>query len=713
MATTSIDSRAHWETWLNTTKVQLPDNTSQPLAAQPELLDTVASLALEPPSPTGSEACQIAADIGMDAHCMLATLAIDQTNELPKKGCSKTTLIVSQLLEGARKVSGIAAYSRDANHGSEALRRMLIAMVEDVRVVVIALAWQLAKLRQSKDADPEFRESLGRDTLEVYAPLANRLGIWQLKWELEDLAFRFTESHDYHALAKSLDEKRRVREDYIERFMQQLDTELGRRGVNAQISGRPKHIYSIWKKMQRKGVDLDGIYDIRAVRILVDEISQCYTALGVVHELFSFVRGEFDDYIATPKPNGYRSIHTAVVGPNGRIVEVQIRTQQMHEDNEYGVAAHWRYKENARESSVDSKVLWLRQLLESREGEDQHSLLEQFKNDVFEDRVYVFTPQGDVIDLPQGSTPVDFAYAVHTQVGHRCRGAKINGRIVPLTHVLQTGDQVSVLTSSKPSPSRDWLSSHLGFTQTSRARARIQRWFKEQDYDSNAQAGRAALDRELDRLGVRDASFEELADHAGYKRVSDLFAALGSGDLRMAQVIGRLRREKEPIPSNLPPSRRRKAKPKTTPGGIRVQGVGNLLTTLASCCQPVLGDAIAGYLSKARGVTVHRADCANFMRVKSDNPERVVVVDWGESASTYPVELQIEAIDRTGLFQDIVTVLANDGVNITATKSISDRENHTAYLRLTIEVTDIEALSKTLGKIQRVPNVLEVKRVTA
>ena len=627
---------------------------------------------------------------------------------------------IAHLVDGVTKmdvIEELSGHSRDDRDSketarAESLRKMLLAMVEDVRVVLIKLADRLHNLRTLKPLPRERQIPIARETLDVFAPLANRLGVWQLKWELEDLSFRYLEPEIYRDLARKLAERRVDREGYIREFTAELSRELEAQGVRAEVEGRPKHIYSIWSKMNRKHVDFDHIFDVRAVRILCQSVRDCYAALGIVHTHWPPIAGEFDDYIATPKENQYRSIHTAVIGPGGKTVEVQIRTREMHEQNELGVAAHWRYKEGKKASDLDGKILWLRQLLEWKdEVADASDFVDRFKAEVFEDRVYVFTPQGSIIDLPKGATPIDFAYAIHTEVGHRCRGAKVNGRIVPLTYPLHTGEQVEVLTVKKGGPSRDWLSPHLGYTKTPRARSRIQRWFRQEHYEEHATAGRQILDKELHRMGLGEVNLEKLARKLRYNKQSDMYAAIADGELKLTRYITAAQSlvapESAPIPAATPPSRRRQ---KRSQDHFKIQGVGNLLTHLANCCSPLPGDPIIGYITRGRGVTIHRQDCGNALRYRAVAPERLVEVEWGDADSTYPTELLVIAYDRQGLLHDITAVLADANINVLAVNTSTEKDQHTARLALTVEISDIDKLSRVLSKIGQLPNVIDARR---
>ena len=593
---------------------------------------------------------------------------------------------------------------------SEALRKMLLAVVSDVRLVLVRIAEQLYRLRCAKKAPTSEQQALAVETREIYAALANRLGVWQLKWELEDLAFRYLEPDTYKKIAKTLNEKRTERESFIESVKSQLLVELSKTGIDAEISGRPKHIYSIWRKMHRKGSGLNHIFDVRAVRILVNDVSDCYAALGVVHNLWSYLPGEFDDYIAHPKENDYRSLHTAVIGPEGQTVEVQIRTFDMHRQAELGVAAHWRYKEGgAPAAAFDQKIRFLRHILEP--SDQDSDLLDQLRDDVFEDRVYAVSPKGDVVEMPAGATPLDFAYHVHTQVGHRCRGAKVNGRIVPLTYKVENGDKIEIITASQPNPSRDWLSPQLGYLAATRSRAKVRAWFRQQDRDQNQRHGREILDRELSRLNVRDMSATIIAKHLKFKDSDALYVALGAGDLTSASIPTALQnlRPNDGL-KTLSKSRPKKSKV-TSKGQTSIQGVGDLLSTFARCCGPVPPESIAGYITQGRGVTIHCQDCGNFLSLNGRNPERVIEVDWGESGhASYPAELKLYAYDRQGLLRDVSSVLADEKVSVLSVRSKLDKKQMQAILDLSVEVPGLPSLSRIISRLEQVPNVTSVRR---
>jgi len=676
---------------------------------------------------TGLEMAEILADLKLDQDSLIAAIVYRAVRE------GKATLeaaaehfgpVVAKLIEGVLRMAAISESLNPRKSmvlGSQTqvdnLRRMLVAMVDDVRVALIKLAERTCAIRAVKNATEERRNRVAREVADIYAPLAHRLGIGHIKWELEDLSFRYLEPQQYKQIATLLHERRLDREQYIADVMQQLRDELTATGVKSDISGRAKHIYSIWRKMQRKGLEFSQIYDVRAVRVLVPEVRDCYTALGIVHTLWRHIPREFDDYIANPKENGYRSLHTAVIGPEGKVLEVQIRTHAMHEEAELGVCAHWRYKGTDVKSAsnhYEEKISWLRQVLEWHEElGDIGGLADQLRVDIEPDRVYVFTPDGHAIDLPKGATPLDFAYRVHTEIGHNCRGAKINGRIVPLNYQLQTGEQVEIITGKQGSPSRDWLNPNLGYVNTSRARAKIVHWFKFQARDQNVAAGKAMIERELGRLALPPVDFDKLAEKVNYKGAEDMLAALGAGDLRLAHVMHAAQQLVEPDkgqdtldliprkPTNKPGKR----------GDVQIQGVGNLLTQIAGCCQPLPGDPIVGYITLGRGVTIHRQDCANALQLASREPERTIQVSWGPvPVQTYPVDILIKAFDRSGLLRDVSQILLNERINVLAVNTRSNREDNTANMLLTIEIPGLDALGRLLGRISQLPNIIEARR---
>jgi len=592
---------------------------------------------------------------------------------------------------------------------SEALRKMLLAVVSDVRLVLVRIATQLHRLRGAKSEAEAVREAIALETREIYAPLANRLGVWQLKWELEDLAFRYLEPDTYAEIARALKEKRDDRVDFIKEFQESLQRELQAEGIDADISGRPKHIYSIWRKMRRKDRGIEALYDIRAVRLLVDTVGDCYAALGIVHNLWSYIPGEFDDYIANPKENDYRSLHTAVIGPEGKTVEIQIRTHEMHRHAELGVAAHWRYKEGGgTPAAFDQKISFLRQLLEPTD--DGTDLLDQIRDDFFEDRVYAISPKGDVVELCANATPLDFAYQVHTLVGHRCRGAKVNGRIVPLTYKVQNGDHIEIITGSQPQPSRDWLSPKLGYLAGARARAKVRNWFRQQDRDQHMRQGRDVLDRELARLNVKDVPTEAIAKQLKFADTDALCVALGAGDITSASIPTALQHIRGTELSERARPRRTKRKHDGSDAAA-VTGVGDLLCNFARCCRPVPPEPIVGYITQGRGVSIHRQDCGNFLGLNQRHPKRVLEIDWGRSdATTYPVDLSILAFDRSGLIRDITAVLADDNANVIDLKSHTDKSSQQVLMDLSVEVADLPTLSTIMARIEQISNVVSVRR---
>lgn len=598
---------------------------------------------------------------------------------------------------------------------ADALRKMLLAIADDVRLVLVRIADQLCRLQAAKDLPDSERRHIAIEARDVFAPLANRLGIWQLKWEMEDLVFRFLEPDMYKRIASWLAERRVDREDYIARAIAEVDDCLRAGGVKAQIIGRPKHIYSIYKKMQRKNVSFEHVYDVRAVRVLVDSVGECYTALGAIHGRWRHIPGEFDDYIATPKGNNYQSLHTAVVGPQKQTLEIQIRTHEMDAHAELGVAAHWKYKEGGKtDASFLHKINWLRSILEPGDNaESAGDLIDEMKSEAFEDRVYVLTPDGDIVDLPAGATPLDFAYHVHTDVGHRCRGAKVNGRMVPLTYKLDNGDRVAIITSKRGQPSRDWLIPQLGYLASSRARAKARSWFRHQDQEHNAIQGQALYEKEVARLGVTTVHVSELAKDFGFSGATELYVALGSGDLNSVELVRAI--EKKSAPPTLPPPlapRKRPASDSLSEGsGVRIEGVGDLLTVIARCCKPVPPDDIVGYITQGRGITIHRADCVNVTRLRDTAPERLLEVAWsGHANQRYPVDVQIDAYDRPGLLKDLSTLLSIEKVNILSVNTRTDNATLEARMDLTLEIESLEVLSRVLQRIGQLPNVLAVKR---
>jgi GTP diphosphokinase / guanosine-3',5'-bis(diphosphate) 3'-diphosphatase len=641
---------------------------------------------------------------------------------------------IAILVDGVTKLTNLPRVSRDDQHAekangnngtepaefapdevslgrkqdlvSETLRKTFLAMGDDVRVVLIKLADRLHNMRTLGFMPEHKRKRIAKETLDIFAPLANRLGIWQIKWELEDLGFRYVNPEKYKEIAEQIQERRPDRETQIESIKTNLIGLLDSHSIHAEISGRPKHIYSIYKKMTQKGKPFDLVRDVRAVRLIVPDVPSCYAALGVIHTHWRPIPGEFDDYIAAPKDNFYQSLHTAVIYDDKRPLEVQIRTPEMHQNAEYGIAAHWRYKEGAhRDKSYEQRINWLRNMMEWRtDVNDAQEFVEGMKTDVFQDRVYVFTPRGDIIDLSAGSTPIDFAYHVHTDIGHRCRGARVNGKLVPLYQDLKTGDQVEILTAKRGGPSRDWLNPNLGLVKTQRARSKIKAWFKKQEDEQNLAQGRATLERELQRLGITSTNYEKLARELGFKIPDEMFIALGCGDLSVNKVIRQLSETVETadiLEATIPAQ---EAKPSTDV--VEVVGLKGLLSTMARCCNPMPGDQIVGYITRGRGATIHRQDCPNILRRK--DTERLLQVDWGKVERTFPVQITVKAYDRQGLMGDISTLLQGENVNIA---DVSVNYNRTvADIKLVIEIRDLAQLSRVLTRIENLPNVLEAQR---
>ncbi len=635
-------------------------------------------------------------------------------------------LNIAKLVEGISRMEQIQEFSEmhvqqsleqekkkgDNIQQIEGLRKMLLAMVEDIRVVLIKLAERAQTMRCLASATEDQQKLIARETQGLFAPLANRLGVWQIKWELEDLSLRYLEPDLYKKVAKLLDERRVDREQYITDVLTQLEQVLDSAGIKAEVTGRPKHIYSIINKMKRKQVEFTELYDVRAVRILVDDVKDCYSTLGLIHNLWQPIPSEFDDYISHPKSNDYRSLHTAVIGPKGLALEVQIRTYEMHQHAELGVAAHWRYKEGGKsDARFDEKIAWLRKILEWKEEvTDSGDMMEQFKNELFQDQVYVLTPQGKVIDLPKGATPIDFAYLLHTDLGHRTRGAKVDGHMVPLNYKLQNGQRVEILSTKQGAPSRDWLNPSLGYLQSPRARAKVRHWFKYQNFEENVSQGRAQLDRELHRLGVTSLNQEKLAQKLHFNKLEDLLAAIGRSDVTHRQIILAIQDEVAPKVEEVskPFTPRPSAAPES-PAGILIEGVGNLLTNMAKCCKPVPPDPIVGYVTRGRGVTIHRSDCKAMLRLTDERRSRLVNAQWGgKKASAFAVDIEVDAYDRQSLLRDITDVFVREKVNVTKVNTLS--KNNRAKMQFTIEIADLEQLSRLIALIHHVPNVMAARR---
>jgi len=637
---------------------------------------------------------------------------------------------IASLVDGVTKLTHLPNLLRGDHHGdahvrqpeqphrrkireediAEALRKTFLAMSDDIRVVLVKLADRLHNMRTLSYSTEEMQKRIAQESLDIFAPLANRLGIWQIKWELEDLAFRYVAPKDYKDIAEKLANRRADREQQIQEIITRLKQELEAEGVTARMSGRPKHIYSIYRKMSRKEMPFEMLMDLRGVRLIVDDVASCYKALGVVHMKWRPIPGEFDDYIAARKDNDYQSLHTAVVFDDGKLLEVQIRTQQMHDRAEYGIAAHWRYKEDQAhlKESYEQKISWMRSLFSwQQDDEDTEELVNEWKSDVFKDRVYVLTPQGDIIDLPAGSTPIDFAYHVHTEIGNRCRGAKINGKLVSLDYVLETGNQVEILTAKRGGPSRDWLNPNLGLVRTSRARSKIKHWFKRQDRELNLAQGKTMLDKEFKRLGLKNVDLEDILPGFSIKTVEDLYVAIGCGDIGVGRVVNKLAEAEEKELDDELELDLVEAPTTITPSDtITVMGLKGIATTMAKCCNPMPGDEIVGYVTRGRGATIHRQDCPNILRVTEK--ERLVKVSWGQPGKMFTVPVQIKAYDRQGLMSDISNVLTDENVNLI---DMSMKMNqHLAVIKLVLGVKGISQLSRILTRLESLPNIFEAKR---
>ncbi len=609
--------------------------------------------------------------------------------------------------EKTESIPIIDVKSRRRDLTTETLRKTLMAMGDDVRVILIKLADRLHNMRTLNHMPEEKRLRIARETMDIFAPLANRLGIWEIKWELEDLSFRYLDPEGYKEIAEKLADKRINREQEIQSIIEELKKILHEGGIKAEITGRPKHIYSIFQKMKKKNEIFEMVRDLRAIRLIVPDIPSCYTALGIIHTHWRPIPNEFDDYIASPKDNFYQSLHTSVIYSDHKPLEVQIRTPEMHENAEYGIAAHWRYKEKGPQNSqYESRINWLRKIMEWRQDvDDAQEFVEGMKSDVFEDRVFIFTPRGDIIDMPASSTPIDFAYNVHTEVGHRCRGAKVNGKLVSLDYQLKTGDQVEILAAKHGGPSRDWLNPHLNLVKTQRARSKIRQWFKIQDRDLNISQGKTMLEKEFHRLGLSNIKFEDLKKSFEFKELNDFFESIGNGDLSIRRIINKLKEAQETNSDPLLEIHTTSPEKKDI-NAIKVLGLKGILSTYAKCCNPVPGDEIVGYITRGRGATIHRKDCPNILR--SRDHERIIKVSWGEPQQTFPVSIQVRAYDRHGLMGDISSILANENINIRdlhvqVTESL-------AKITIILDISDIAQLSRVLTLIETLPNVMEAFR---
>ncbi len=657
----------------------------------------------------------------MDTDTLLAALLSEQPKLAdfhPRQLAQTFGESVLRLVQQVSKIRELSASGAQVEtQDTEKLRRLLLAVADDVRAILLLLAKRLRLMRNLSRAPAELRKILANETQSVHAPLANRLGIWQLKWELEDLSLRYLQPDVYQHLVDKLAAKRREREAFITDTIQRLEKLCQSRGISTQVAGRPKHIFSIWLKMQRKHLDFEQVLDVRAVRVLVDGVTQCYETLGLAHTTWRPIPGEFDDYIARPKPNGYQSLHTAVIGEDGKPLEIQIRTHAMHEQAERGVAAHWRYKEcREQDGELERRIIWLRRWLE--EPDRAQSTLE-VEDDFTARRIYVLSPQSKVVDLPVGATPVDFAYAIHSDVGHRCRGAKVDGRIVPLSKKLRSGQQVEILTAKQGGPSRDWLNAQAGYVNTSKALNRIRQWFKQQQYGQHVQTGKQILEREIRRLGLPKPDITKLAHAMKYRQDDELLAALGRGDLSAIQVlhIDEPNQSAPPFAEIDQPALRKTSRQPNggndTSRQVVVAGISDLLTQMARCCKPVPNDPIIGYITKGRGVTVHRQDCRMIRKLGAAQPERLLEVNWSEQRSDagFLVDLQVKAADRHGLLNDVSSVLTQAQVEVLSVQSRSNAQKTQTHMRMTLEVRHMAELSRVIERLAQIPDISDVHRI--
>jgi GTP pyrophosphokinase len=654
-------------------------------------------------------------EMGSDSDTVIATLLSDPGLRDVLDG--KRTEVefgskIAQLTQGVNQLNTLKEGTQtriDSPEQAEKLRRLLMAIISDVRVMLIKLCYRVERLRLLKYGEYEQRRRVAQETLDIYAPLANRLGMGLLKWELEDLAFRVLEPQGYKRIAKLLEEKRSEREAFIEQFTTRLKQLLADQELTASVQGRVKHIVSIWRKMQSKNLEFHELFDVRAVRILVDSVADCYAVLGVVHTTWQHIPSEFDDYIANPKNNGYQSLHTAVVAEDGKIVEVQIRSFEMHESSELGVASHWRYKEGAKlDLRMESNIAQMRDLLQGS-AEEVSDAMSEISTELSNDRVYVFTPTGQIIDIPQGGTPLDFAYSIHSEVGHRCRGARVNGRIVNLTTVLQTGDEVEILTTRESRPSRDWMNKNLGFIKSAGTRSKVRNWFNHQDFEHNLLDGKSVYDRILSKYSIHNANLKQLVAHFKRKESDQFFADIGRGLITSAQILGFLQTDPEQDPFK---KVKKESKSPTSKDDVSVQGVGNLMTQFARCCKPVPGDEIIGFITINSGISIHQRSCSNILSLPEAKRPRLIEVEWGQqNDSVYPVELSMSAYQRTGLMQDISTILANLKINLLDINSSTNKVEQMVHTRMTMEIRSVDELVVIIDKLSQLPNVQDVRRI--
>jgi GTP pyrophosphokinase len=669
----------------------------------------------------GLEMAEIILSLKLDEDAVAAAILIStirNTKLTTEQVAEKISDNVAKLIHGVQQMDSIHLLQQKAENARDQtqidrFRKLLLAMASDIRVVLIKLAERTCIMRGIKSINPEERKHIAEETMDIYAPLANRLGIGQVKWELEDIAFHYMDPTTYKNIAKFLAERRVDRENHIYDVITRLKDSLAEAGIKADITGRAKHIYSIYLKAKRKSTDYQGIYDYSAIRLLVPTLQDCYTALSLVHSLWEHIPKEFDDYITSPKPNGYRSIHTAVVGPDNKNFEIQIRTHAMHEEAERGVAAHWIYKEGkTAQSDYEAKVVFLRQLLDWHRdvSADENEKINPAYDEILTDRVYVFTPAGDILDLPAGATPLDCAYQIHSQIGNRCRGAKINGHIVPLTYTLRTGDQVEIMTNPNGTPSRDWLNSEFGYLTTSRARAKVAYWFRQQDMNQHIEGGRRMLEREFSRGSSVHPNLQKLANHFHFKDEDTFLAALGRGHVRMAQILHFVEVQHEPSKQPTGPIISKKLESKSA--GMNIAGISDLLTRIARCCKPIPGDAIVGFITQGRGVTIHKKSCNNMKHLDLDNNNRLIDVTWDvEHKGSYYVDLQVRAHTRENLLKEVTTVLANAKINLVNFNSTTNR-NNMLIMTLTVQIHALAQLKELINQVNHLSGVIEAKRLS-
>jgi GTP pyrophosphokinase len=691
---------------------------------------------------TGLEMAEILAELSLDTAALQAAILYRAIREgrisldkVRREFGNEIAGLIDKVLRMAvistlSNAQGRSVFGHVAGQQANKTREMLVSIIDDIRVPLIKIAERTCAIRAVKTASPDKKIRVAREVVDVYAPLAHRLGLGNLKWELEDLAFRYLQPEDYADVASLLAEKRRDRQAYIAETIRQVEEQLNALDIEGEVSGRPKHIFSIWSKMQRKKLSFTEVYDIRALRVLVPTVADCYAVLGWMHSRWENLPSEYDDYIAAPKENGYSSLHTAVIGPEKKILEIQIRTFDMHSAAELGVCAHWRYKSGANVKSTDKsyeeKIEWLRHVLDWSKQIENSDSAAKAQQSVSEDRVYVFTPEGHVVDLPTGATPLDFAYYVHSDLGHRCRGAKVNGRIVPLSRALRTADQVSIITARQGQPSRDWLSGSMGYLKTSRARSKVQYWFRKQNQEQNQIEGKKLLDRELAQLNIIGVDLEKAAQRYNKQGAAGLYAAIGAGDVGVEQVINSLQGrqgksksldavELKALESGA--DEERGTAQRFESSDVYIHGVGNLLTQMAQCCRPLPGDGIGGYITQGRGISIHRQDCGNFLRLQSVDPQRIIKVEWGgQPQKNYRVKIALDTYDRSGLLLDITKTIDRLGLHIasmTSDEKVRRKKSmNSSHVLLALDVPSLEQLSAVLSQLNQIPNVVAARRVT-